>query len=167
MATLDTIMSKTPEFETMKGAKAYLRENLEKGVNCPCCGQFVKLYKRKLNSGMAYGLIQVFKLSQEKDGGWFHINELLERKIASSQLEIPRLQYWRLVEQKENVDDPTKKHTGFWRLTDRGHAFAIGQIYVKKHVYIFNGKCFGFSSEDTTIQEALGDKFDYEELMKS
>ena len=37
--------------------KEFLRANYEKGCDCPTCGQFVKLYKRKLNSGMAKTLI--------------------------------------------------------------------------------------------------------------
>jgi hypothetical protein len=163
MEEMDTLM-KLPEFETMQEAKDYLRTNLQKGANCPCCGQYVKLYKRKLNSGMAYALVKIYRFQYDN---WFHINDLLEKKIALAQLEMPRLQYWRLVERKDNEDDPTKKHSGVWRLTDRGIAFVEGMIYVKKHVYVFNSKCYGFSEEETTIQEALGDKFDYEELMKS
>ena len=49
--------------ETIKEAKEHLRNNFEEGIDCPCCGQFVKLYKRKLNSGMAATLIRIVKFN--------------------------------------------------------------------------------------------------------
>ena len=33
--------------ETIKEGKEYLRKNFNEGVNCPCCNQFVKLYKNQ------------------------------------------------------------------------------------------------------------------------
>jgi hypothetical protein len=39
--------------KTITEAKDFLNENYKDGCICPCCNQTVKLYKRKLNSGMA------------------------------------------------------------------------------------------------------------------
>lgn len=148
--------------ETVEQAKEFLRSNWTKGTDCPCCGQYVKLYKRKLNSGMAYGLIEAYKLSKTD---WFHVNDLLDRKIAMAQLEVPRLKYWGLVEHKDNNDNPNTKTSGYWRVTQRGRDFVEANISVPKHVYVYNGKDRGFSDERTTINEALGNKFNYDELM--
>jgi len=35
---------------TILEAKQLLKDNFAQGIECPCCGQFVKRYKRKLNS---------------------------------------------------------------------------------------------------------------------
>ncbi len=153
------------EVVTLKDSQEYNREHWEKGCKCLSCGQLVKLYKRKLNSGMAFGLIAAYKMSQEKNGQYYHINELLKKGIASSQLEIPRLQYWGLMANMPNEDDPTKSHSGFWRITDKGKEFVERKIKVQKHILIYNSVIVGFSDEETTIDEALGNKFNYEELM--
>jgi hypothetical protein len=36
-----------------------------------------------------------------------------------------------------------------------------------KNVFLYNNKIQGFSEETTTIKQALGDKFDFEELMSN
>ncbi len=151
--------------ETLSEAKEYLRNNWESGVECPCCSQLVKKYKRKLNSGMAYGLIEVYKFNKENGFDWIHINELLQRKIAMAQLEVPKLKYWGLIEHKEFSDNPDTKSSGYWRITLKGREFVEGRISVYKHVFVYNGKCQGFSDELTDIHEALGNKFKYPELM--
>ena len=40
-------METTPE-TTLEEAKQFLRDRFENGAECPCCKQYVKLYKRKL-----------------------------------------------------------------------------------------------------------------------
>ena len=37
---------------------------------------------------------------------------------------------------------------------------------IAKHVYIYNNTCQGFSIDFTSIRQALGDKFNYSELME-
>lgn len=147
---------------TIEEAKQVLRDKWADGTDCPCCGQLVKLYKRKLNSGMAYGLIKAYKMSGNE---WFHVNDLLDQKVAMAQLEVPRLKYWGLVEHREQNDNPNTKTSGFWRVTDKGRDFIEGTISVEKHVYVYNGRDRGFSDERITIKEALGSKFQYDELM--
>lgn len=153
--------------ETIAEAKISLRENWEKGTDCPACGQLVKKYVRKLNSGMARGLIVAYRIDQEKGQDWFHISELLTKKIAAGANELQKLRFWKLVEQKTHNDDPDKKHSGFWRLTERGRLFVTNGVLVPRCITMYNQKFLGYEDENDliSIREALGSKFNYRELM--
>ena len=160
-------MSKLPDFETLQEAKEHLRENWEKGTDCPCCGQFVKLYKRKLNSSMAYVLILMMNRENRFDeDGWVHVEKYLKsmKTAVSLRGDYAKLRYWQLIEQMENTDT-SKKDSGFWRITERGVKFAKGDIALPKRVNLYNGKIVGWDEDHSDIKEALGDKFDYAELM--
>jgi hypothetical protein len=159
---------KLPEFNTTKEAKAYLRANWVKGTNCPCCGQSVKLYKRKLNSGMAYALIQIYKFDKTITEGYhfFEVGKELAKtgKVAIA-LEYNKLAYWGLIETTINDNPDENSRSGFWRITDKGKLFVEGKITVPKQVYVYDAKARMVSKEQTAIHQALGDKFDYTELM--
>jgi len=175
--------------ETIKEAKAFLRENFEKGCKCPCCDSSVRLYKRKLNSGMALFLIGLYKLYMNNRGyepvgvsslsikrgepifppeKFYQNKEVFEiMNIKVTSLDYSVLKHFGLIESR--VAENGKKDSGYWKLTGAGKDF----IYyvgtpptVPKHVFLYNNKRQGFSDETTTIKEALGDKFDYSELMK-
>ena len=146
--------------ETIKEGKEYLRQNFKKGISCPCCGQFVKQYKRKLNSVMARGLINLLVLDRD----FQHVSKLLVNTTGSG--DFSKLKYWGMIEEKENFDK-TKKASGYWRITEKGIQFAKGKLYVPKCVNIFNTNLLGFSDDLTTIQESLGQEFNYNELMKN
>lgn len=79
---------------------------------------------------------------------------------------LAKLAHWGLIEAKPN-DDTTKKSSGIWRPTRAGVEVAAGRQRVKKYVFIYNNVVEGFSSEEITIHEALGDQFNYAELMTS
>jgi len=109
----------------------------------------------------------VHKIQKEVgEGKWIHIpTEFTERKINVSNAEYSKLSYWGLIEGKPNEDDDTKRDSGFWRITPLGIDFVNGKCSTCRHVFLYNKKRYGSSDETTTIKEALGDKFDYAELM--
>ncbi|MCA9495771.1 MAG: hypothetical protein KC589_02420, partial [Nanoarchaeota archaeon] len=62
---------------TLEQAKKILRESIEKdGATCPCCNQFVKAYKRKITSSMAYSLIRIVKHLKYESDVEFHLQDL-------------------------------------------------------------------------------------------
>ena len=132
-------------------------------LSCPVCKQNCKIYRRKLNSGMAATLCWLVSVSQ---GNWIDIPNTAPRFVLKSN-EHGKLVHWGLVEQQPNLDDPTKRTSGIWRPTPMGILFAEGSITVPSHVLLFDNKFHGFSEENTTIHGALGNKFNYEELMKT
>lgn len=151
---------------TIEEAKEYMRERLNEGVACPCCNQFVKMYKRKLNSSMAYALMIMYRFHKKKGSLRFvKMNEEVAKLgIPSSNIEYPKLKYWDLVEEMENHDE-TKKCSGFWRLTKKGYDFIQEKITVPSHVYVYNKKRYGYSEKKVGIAKVFSKKFDYNELM--
>lgn len=149
---------------SLKEAKKFLADNFDEGANCPCCSQFVKRYSRSLNSGMALGLISLYKIAP--NGEFVHVpTEFTKRKINNSNTELSKLVYWGFVEEKP-TDDEDEKSSGYWRITANGIKFALKKIRTQKYVQVFNKKVFSFSGELITVVDALGGKFDYKELMK-
>jgi len=151
--------------DTIKEAKIHLRENFNKGTSCPCCGQFVKLYKRRLYSSQAAALIHVWKKFGQE---WFHKNNISEKKILImiSGGDFAKLRYWGLVVEQENIETE-KRASGIWRVTEFGENFALNKFKVKSHILLYNQKFIGFDGEDIDIYESLGNKFNYQELMQT
>lgn len=147
--------------QTIGEVKKYLQDNWNKGVSCPCCGQFVKKYRIKINYFMCKFLINLYKLS--KDSEYVHLNDAIEGMKTSGLYSY--LPMWKLAQKVPN-DDPKKKHSGLWRITEKGKAFVEGRITVPKYFFTYNNKFLGFDGEMVSIREALGTKFSYEELMK-
>jgi hypothetical protein len=151
--------------ETIIEAKAHLRANFEKGVDCACCGQYVKLYKRKLNSGMALFLIGLYRLSVSNMTMFFSNHEVMaEMKINTSSLDYSVMKHFGLIYTR--ISEAGKKDSGKWMITSKGVNLLLGQSTSPKHVFLYNNKRQGFSDETITIKEALGSKFDFDELMK-
>lgn len=143
--------------QTIKEAKQHLRENWVKGVNCACCGQFVKRYSYKLNVSIAVTLIEMYNLKKE----WVHVNTEISPTSGGY---FSLAQHWKLIYQKP-LEGEDKKGSGYWALTDKGRDFVLNRIIVPTHVHMFDGRVLGFAEEHTSIVEALGKKFSYSELM--
>lgn len=157
-------MKKLPLTATLHEAKKELRENWEQGVECPCCTQYVKLYHRKLNTGITLFLIGLYKLCGPTEN-YFHAKQVLE-KIGgfTTSRDYAILEHWGLIKAKPNEEDPSKRTSGYWALTEKGFDFVIGAKPVMSHVKLFNNKFYGFTGKMISVREALGNKFDYEEL---
>lgn len=139
-------------------ARKRLFKKLDDGINCPCCGQFAKRYRLPLNANMAIFLIDLVRLCP--DDGWLHYLNCRFRGRDYS-----RLLCWGLAITRGN-DDPTKKNSGFWRPTKKGIAFVERRIMVPSHVYLYDNKVEGWSDKLVTIRQALGKRFDLEEIMR-
>lgn len=149
---------------TIQEAKDFLRKSVDdnKGVSCPCCGQLVKVYRRKLTSSMARALIAMY--SYQATGPWEAVHVTNFDLPAFRGGDWAKTRLWGLSEEIPNKD--TKKRTsGYWRLTEKGRQFVRGEISIPSHKIIYNGKMIGESEEKISIKQALGNKFDYQELM--
>ena len=124
----------------IKVTRERLRENLDEGVTCPCCGQYAKRYKRKLNSSMAAALCWL----------WTH----------------PKLAWWGFIEEKPKEEHHKGRTSGLWRVTQLGADFARSCVSVPRYAFVYNGTVEDFTTGDAiSIRCALGDRFDYAELM--
>ena len=151
------------ELMTLHEARNRLRELVDDGCSCPCCTQFAKVYKRKVNSSMAVGLIAMYRAFGTEYG---YVQDLRRQRGATDNREESKLRYWGLAEE-ENIVRPDGGRAGYWRVTDKGAAWALDQIRIPKYARIYDGRCLGLLGEPVSIIDALGDRFDYRELMDS
>lgn len=143
---------------TLAQIKVWIRRHAAEGVHCPACDQLVKVYRRKVNSGMARSLIQMYRVGKLD---WVHV----PTQIGARSREEGKLAYWGLVEEQKMVRDDGGR-AGYWRVTALGEAFLKQQVTVPKYAHVYNGKVlFLDPSEQVTIKDALGTDFDYAELM--
>ena len=94
---------------------------------------------------------------------WIHVHDLFGG-FGQSHRDWPVLRLWGLVEPKKERTEE-ENASGYWKLTPKGRAFVRGEGTAPKHVYMFNRQKVDASDETTTIREALGNSFDYAELM--
>lgn len=149
--------------KTLEEAKQVLRDNWEDGVECPCCSQYVKLYKRRMNKQMAKSLVL---LSNET--GWFHLDEAKDKRKFPTALAVDfaKLRFWGLIEQAEGVRIDGSTRSGFWRITNHGRMFINLEVSVKSHVKIYNNASYGLTGDYVLIDEVLcSEGFNYQELM--
>lgn len=141
-------------------AKAWLRAKIDEGARCPCCNQMAKVYKRKINSGMAKALIVMYK---HAGTDWFYLPDIRSRWQGRDEAV---LRYFGLIEEAtERRDDGGR--AGWWRVTDVGQLYVLNRAQTYKYARVYDGKCLGLVGDLCGIKEALGDKFDYSELMRA
>lgn len=149
---------------TLIEARRYVEANRDKGIECPCCGQFAKTYRRKLNVSMARGLIWL--VNQCITDEWVDVPSTAPKWLLRSR-ELPKLSYWGLVEERPLYKKVEKRCSGFWRPTKRGVDFAYRRSRVPSHVFIYDNDVVGTSEVQIDIVTALGAKFSYAELMNA
>lgn len=154
----------TPDDSTPLGeARDWLRERVDEGHDCPLCGQFAKVYRRKIHSTMARDLIRLY---QRQGMQYAHVaTSLIDSGRGIHIGDFPKLAHWGLI-----AEEPIRREdggrAGWWRITDEGRAFIRGVRTVPKYALIYDSRVLGFEGDQVDIHQALGDKFDYHELMR-
>lgn len=150
--------------DTLAEARARLfePERFAEGSACPCCGQLVRLYRRKLNSGMAALLVWLNRVAP--DGGYVDVQARAPRRVIRAK-DYCLLIHWGLIEPAPNLGGG-RQGTGCWRITAAGRAFASGVTTVPSHALVFNGECRGLDGQRISIRQALGSHFDFDELIR-
>jgi hypothetical protein len=149
-----------PWGETLAEAKQRLRDHLDEGMRCPCCGQFAKKYRRKFNSGMARALINIYKRGGRSSLEWVYIPNL-----SAKSREEGKIAYWRLLQEATEPREDGGR-AGWWRVTQLGEHFIIHGMRIPKIAFVYDARCLGFDrTEMVSIQDCLGDGFDLGELM--
>ena len=150
--------------DTLNVLRRNWREIVEgEGGHCPCCGRWGRVYKRNINETMARSLIWLCKAPHEN--GWVDVPKHAPRWLIRSN-QLPTLRWWDLV-QRAGSRDMEKKHSGLWRPTELGRAFAKGEISVPKTVYTYAGEREKYGDEITTISECFGTHFRLRSFLRS
>lgn len=145
---------------TVGDAQDYIEALCEEGVECPCCGQLSRLWKRKLNSNMAVFLISLVR-------AWNANGREPVHHTACSYVgrDYPLVARFGLACTMEN-DDDSKRTSGMWEPTSDGVDFVHDRLNVRRYVLIFDNRVIGFTGETIGVREALGDSFNYRELLE-
>jgi hypothetical protein len=144
---------------TLTEAQQWLANRVNSGARCPCCGQYAKVYRRQINSGMARSLIAMYLHGPQ--GQWVH----LPTQVGARSREEGKLRYWGLVEEQVDVQRSDGGRAGYWRLTNAGRTWVTGQSTVPKFVYVYNNIVLRLEGPQVSITDALGSRFNYSELM--
>lgn len=149
--------------ETIAEAKEFLKQNLERGCECPCCTHHVKLYRRKLTSAMAYAIILISKHRT----GYFHVEDYLKSLNCPSSIrgDFAKLRFFGLITGDAAERDDGSSRNGLYCITHQGIDFVEGRVSVEAAVYIFKNKVYRKDPQTINIMSALGKKFNYKELM--
>lgn len=147
--------------DSLREARGWLEEHVDTGgCICPTCGRFCKTTKRKLNAGMAQTLIRMYKYDKY---GWMNVH-----KVAPQGREEGKLAFWGLLDRSRGVreDGAPKSH---YRLNTEGRYFTEGLITVPAHIILaWDGRFLGLDpTEHIDIYDAIDNKFDYAEMMRS
>lgn len=147
---------------TLGDARDKLRHLVENGGHsCPCCAQFAKVYKRPINSSMARDLIAMYRLHGLE---FCYLPDVRTATKSRGNREESKLRYWGLIEEEQTLR-PDGGRAGWWRVTELGERFVLNQTHVQKYAHIYDGRRLRFSGSPVSIVEALGQKFNYRELM--
>tara|TARA_R110002096_G_scaffold41647_1_gene112582 strand:- start:108 stop:608 length:501 start_codon:yes stop_codon:yes gene_type:complete len=146
--------------KTLQEARADWRNAIEgDGSHCPCCDRWGKIYPRHFNSSMARALLW---LVGEGDD-WTDVPNTAPKWLTRTN-QLPTVRWWGLIERQES-DDPTVKHSGMWRPTERGSNFAHGRTTIPRMVFTYNAKVIRFGEEKMRVEEAFKTNFDYMQVM--
>ena len=143
-----------------------LSAQLDDGARCPCCDKYVRRYRRKFNSSMARSLIWLVRewQSGRHTAGWIDVPNSAPRWLLRTN-QLPTVRWWGLIERSSDDPNAAIKHSGYWRPTPMGELFAEHRITVPKTAVTYNGEVVSFEGGSCWIDECLGVKFNYSELM--
>jgi len=136
--------------------KQWMAPQLKEGIDCPCCGRFTKVYQRNLNSGMVRFLIDFYNRhgTNRVSIANYHVTD---QQHAHHQ-EYEKLPKWGLMAHDNS-------NPRLWWLTELGCKFVNNQATVNKYIRLKHGILVGHSIEQVSVKQAIGTKFDYDELM--
>jgi hypothetical protein len=128
------------------------------GVDCPCCSQRAKVYRRPLYGTMARDLIKMYRANGLNV---FHLPTLLGHSGGDSN----KLRFWGLIEEEPNTRPDGSKRAGYWRVTEDGEEFIMLRAKVQSHILLYAQGFLGLDGDYISIDDCLGKKFNYTELM--
>lgn len=148
---------------TKQGQLRMFEQSKQAGYICECCGQFVKIYSRKINSSMVLVLLLLYK---NKIRDYIHIENYL-KQIGRLELraDFAKLRFWGFLDKLEEKRADNSNRNGYYKISGRGIMFCEGKIKAKERAVIFNNRLQSLEGKEISIIDALGIKFNYNELM--
>ena len=128
---------------------------------CPTCGQYAKLYKRRVHKSVALALMRLYKLGGHDR--YIHVKKFMGDVSGTG--DIAKALYWGLIEPLKNHDS-SKRTSGMWMLTKLGVEFVQGSVGIRQFALVYNGKVIDLIGRMVYLKDCIGADFDYQELME-
>lgn len=154
---------------TLVDALEWLLARINEGVECPLCGQVARVYAHNISASEAMGLI-IFYRAHGTDWGHAPSTEGISRLGGA----FARNALWGLLQESMGVREDGGR-AGVWRVTPLGERFRNNQVKVQRTAVTYGGarksedqenrRLLALEGDEVSIVDALGDKFNYEELM--
>jgi hypothetical protein len=113
---------------------------------------------------MVETLVLIYRYTNEMEPpeGWVHVSNVLARTygLAATNREYTKFKHWGFLQAHAPVSSD-----GLWRITEDGRQFVCGQLKTTRALTILHDTVIAVSADLTDIWQALGEKFDYDELM--
>lgn len=130
-------------------------------ANCPCCGRFARIYRRRFNSTMARQLVEFYRIGGADK--FIHTSEIV---VRCSSGDFTKAKFWGLIYQSDEPPIKGASTNGKWRLTQYGVDFVKGRKCIQETAVILFDRKVAAEGKLVTIQECLSAKgFNYNELM--
>jgi hypothetical protein len=142
---------------TVRDAQKWLAEHVEEGVNCPVCHQRAKIYRRNIHATMAATAVKMYRHGGARE--FIHTADL-----PGDTHEASELSWWGLIEE-EKIRRPDGGRAGYWCLTPLGRQWVLGLAHVQRYAHVYDGNVLSHSGGPVSVHDALGEKFNYWELM--
>lgn len=136
--------------------------SINKGYTCEHCGSFVKLYKRSFNANMAVALLTLYRYAPNM---FVKAEDLLIKCGRQRCGDFSYLRHYRFIEPQKATREDGSKRNGYYRITALGIMFCEGKVTAPSNFLIIHNNLKGFGGREINIHEALGKKFNYNELM--
>lgn len=133
-------------------------------VVCAVCLRPHRNYRRKLNSGMAAVAVRLYALGNGPAMDWVNVVRLFPNTTHRGG-EWAQIRHWGLAMPRD-VRTNTSNSPGDWHLTPLGVAFVEGRIEVPRYIETRDGELLRKSEETISIVGALGNAFNYAELLR-
>lgn len=140
---------------TLKQLRRWVEDHAEEGVRCPACERQNKWYHRSINDDMAKCLIEIYRVHGKR---WGYVPRIYNA-VGNHSGDVCKLRFWGfMVEEQERRPDGGRK--GYWRITNAGEQFVLGQLAVRSTALLYNNRFMGFEGPWVAIEDCLGEPFD-------
>ena len=138
-------------------------KSLIEGAKCDCphCGRWAQVYKRSIRETIAVQLIRLYRLGGDTE--FIHGSKLIPHG-QTSMSDMTKAKYFGLIVAMPHEEGRIKS-TGFWKLTQDGIDYVRGFLSIPEYCIVFDDRIIEFSHNKVFITDAIGLKFDYQELM--
>lgn len=152
--------------ERFRGHPWWRTRERARPARCRECGRPTNTYHRKISSSMGWKLVRLHRLALERPDEFFHVSEF---DVKGGRGESGTLSVWGLLEERAFAK-PSKKTSGYWRLTAAGDSFVRLETRIPKYAIVrYRSELMGFAGPAVDLREVLGKEnaFDYRELLSA